>query len=375
MDFQFTEEQLAIREAATGIIEGMVDPDRVAAVEATEDRVDAELWAALAAGDLLGFGIPEADGGNGGGLVEIGQILEVQGRAVAPVPLHATVVEGVLPIARFGSEALRSRLLPGVAAGEIILTGALADAAASPRQLPRVRASKVDGSWRFEGLASAVPFAHVAHAVVVPARTDDGDVVVAVVPLDDASVTLERAETTNRAIHPNVTFTGTLIHEDDVLGGDDVLDAMLAWAQTGLALLQVGICSAALEQTAAHLNERTQFGRTLSSFQGTMLRAADAGIDTEAIRVTAWQAAWRLDEGKPAQEAVLIAKWQAADRGQRVVHATQHLHGGTGADIGYPIHRYFLWGKQIELELGSPSLQLSRLGALIAEHPDEVIAR
>ena len=375
MDFQFTEEQLAIREAATGIIDGMVDPDRVAAVEASEDRFDAELWAALAAGDLLGFGIPESDGGNGGGMVEIGQILEVQGRAVAPVPLHATLVEGVLPIARFGSDALRSRLLPGVAAGQVILTGALADAAASPSQLPRVRASKVDGSWRLEGLASAVPFAHVAHAVVVPARTDDGDVVVAVVPLDDASVSLERVVTTNRAIHPNVTFAGTLIQEDAVLGGTDVLEAMLAWAQTGLALLQVGICSAALEQTAAHLNERTQFGRTLSSFQGTMLRAADAGIDTEAIRVTAWQAAWRLDEGKPAEESVLIAKWQAADRGQRVVHATQHLHGGTGADIGYPIHRYFLWGKQIELELGSPSLQLSRLGALIAERPDEVIAR
>ena len=248
MDFQFTEEQLAIREAATGIIDGMVDPDRVAAVEASEDRFDAELWAALAAGDLLGFGTPESDGGNGGGMVEIGQILEVQGRAVAPVPLHATLVEGVLPIARFGSDALCSRLLPGVAAGQVILTGALADAAASPSQLPRVRASKVDGSWRLEGLASAVPFAHVAHAAVVPARTDDGDVVVAVVPLDDASVSLERVVTTNRAIHPNVTFAGTLIQEDAVLGGTDVLEAMLAWAQTGLALLQVGICSAALER-------------------------------------------------------------------------------------------------------------------------------
>jgi hypothetical protein len=62
-------------------------------------------------------------------------------------------------------------------------------------------------------------------------------------------------------------------------------------------------------------------------------------------------------------------------RGQRVVHATQHLHGGTGADITYPIHRYFLWGKQIELELGSPSLQLARLGDLITDHPDQVVHR
>ena len=379
MDFTFSEEQQAIDEAVSSIFAGLVTPDRVGEVERTEDRVDAELWAALAAADLLGLGTPESLGGIGGGMVDIGQLLVAQGQVVAPVPLHATLVEGVLPIATYGSEALRQRILPAVARGEMMLSGALADAAASPTEMPRVTATAVDGGWQLDGTATAVPFAHVAGALVVPARTGDGRVVVAVVDTADASVSMERAETTNRAIHPHVTFEATIVTEADVLGGADdgraVLDAMLAWAQTGLALIQVGIGSAALRQTAAHLNERTQFGRTLSSFQGTMLRAADAGIDLEAIRVTAWEAAWRLDSGLPAAEAVLIAKWQASDRGQRVVHATQHLHGGTGADIGYPIHRYFLWGKQIELELGAPSLQLSRLGALIAERPDEVVAR
>ena len=91
--------------------------------------------------------------------------------------------------------------------------------------------------------------------------------------------------------------------------------------------------------------------------------------------MTAWQAAWRLDEQMPFNEVVLVAKWQASEKGQRLVHATQHLHGGTGADIGYPIHRYFLWGKQIEVELGSPSLELARLGELIATRPEEVLAR
>ena len=94
-----------------------------------------------------------------------------------------------------------------------------------------------------------------------------------------------------------------------------------------------------------------------------MLRAADAAIDIEAMRVTLWQAAWRLDTGRDAAEAVAVAKWQAAERGQRVVHATQHLHGGMAADISYPIHRYFLWGKQIELLLGGPSRQLVRAGS------------
>ena len=79
------------------------------------------------------------------------------------------------------------------------------------------------------------------------------------------------------------------------------------------------------------------------------MRAADAAIDTEAIRVTTWQAAWRLDNGLDADRAVNVAAWFASEAGQRVVFATQHLHGGMGADISYPIHRYFLWGKQIEL--------------------------
>ena len=379
MDFTFNEEQQAIDEAASSIFAGLVTPDRVAEIERTEDRIDTDLWAALAGADLLGLGTPEALGGIGGGMVEIGQVLVAQGQVVAPVPIHATLVGGVLPIATFGSASLAERILPAVVSGELILSAALADAAASPTQMPRVAATAVDGGWRLDGTASAVPFAHVAGAIVVPARTSDGQVVVAVVRTDADAVSLDRVETTNRSIHPHVSFAGTIVPSEDVLGdestGRAVLDAMVAWAQTGLALIQVGVGSAALRQTAEHLNERTQFGRTLSSFQGTMLRAADAGIDLEAIRVTAWQAAWRLDTGLPASEAVLVAKWQAADRGQRVVHATQHLHGGTGADIGYPIHRYFLWGKQIELELGGPSLQLSRLGALIAEHPEEMVAR
>jgi alkylation response protein AidB-like acyl-CoA dehydrogenase len=97
-----------------------------------------------------------------------------------------------------------------------------------------------------------------------------------------------------------------------------------------------------------------------------MLRAADAAIDIEAMRVTLLNAAWLFDTGRDATDAAAVAKWQASERGQRTVFSTQHLHGGMGADITYPIHRYFLWGKQIELMLGGPSQQLSHIGARIA---------
>ena len=105
---------------------------------------------------------------------------------------------------------------------------------------------------------------------------------------------------------------------------------MLDRARTGLCAIQLGVTEEAVRRAAAYLNQRHQFGRPLSSFQGTMLRAADAYIDTEAIRVTLWQAAWRIDEDLPATEAVAVAHWWASEAGQRVVHATQHLHGGLG---------------------------------------------
>jgi alkylation response protein AidB-like acyl-CoA dehydrogenase len=119
--------------------------------------------------------------------------------------------------------------------------------------------------------------------------------------------------------------------------------------------------------TAEYTSTRQQFGRPLSTNQGVALRAADAFIDIRAIDATLWQAAWRIDEGLDATRAAMVAKWWASDGGQRVVHATQHLHGGMGADIDYPIHRYFLWGKTIEQTLGGPALQLATLGRELAE--------
>jgi alkylation response protein AidB-like acyl-CoA dehydrogenase len=85
MDFTFNDEQTAVREAVTSIFSGLVNPDRVQEVEATEDRVDADLWAELARADLLGLAVPEAHGGGGFGMVELCLLLEAQGR-VAPCP-------------------------------------------------------------------------------------------------------------------------------------------------------------------------------------------------------------------------------------------------------------------------------------------------
>jgi alkylation response protein AidB-like acyl-CoA dehydrogenase len=370
MDFAFTDEQLAVSEAAVGLLTGLVDPDRITAVEQTDGVVDRELWAALAAADLLGLAVPEAHGGGGFGLTELCLLLEAQGNVVAPVPLWPTLALGAFPLAQFGAPELQARWLPGVVAGEVMLTAALNGAALSVLGTPPVAATAGGGGWVLNGTELAVPQAHLAQRIVVPARTVDGDILLLLVDPTSPGVSLERTVTTNREIHPHLHLTDVAVPADEVLAGPAeapaALGAMIEVATAGLCALQVGVCESALRQTALYLNQRNQFGRPLSSFQGTMLRAADAAIDIEAMRVTLWNATWLFDTGRDAADAVQVAKWQASERGQRTVHATQHLHGGMGADIKYPIHRYFLWGKQLELLLGGPSLQLARIGAGIA---------
>jgi len=122
----------------------------------------------------------------------------------------------------------------------------------------------------------------------------------------------------------------------------------------------------ALRMTAEYTIGREQFGRPIASFQAVQQRAADAYIDSEAIRLTTWQAAWRLAADRPATTEVAIAKFWASEAAHRVVYAAQHLHGGIGVDVDYPLHRYYLWSKQIELTLGSGTRQLARLGADLA---------
>jgi hypothetical protein len=126
--------------------------------------------------------------------------------------------------------------------------------------------------------------------------------------------------------------------------------------------VQTGVTERALRMTAEYVAGRQQFERPIGSFQAVGQRLADAYIDVEAIRLTMWQAAWRLAHGLPSDEQIAIAKFQASDAGQRVCAAAQHLHGGIGVALDYPLHRYTLWAKQVELTLGSGTPQLVKIG-------------
>jgi 3-oxocholest-4-en-26-oyl-CoA dehydrogenase beta subunit len=131
-------------------------------------------------------------------------------------------------------------------------------------------------------------------------------------------------------------------------------------------VMQVGVAERALRITAEYVAGREQFERPLATFQAVQQRIADAYIDVEAMRVTAWRAAWRLAEGLPADEEIAIAKFWASEAGSRVLVSAQHLHGGVGVDVDYPLHRYLKLSKRLELLFGGGTEQLAHLGDLLA---------
>ena len=166
---------------------------------------------------------------------------------------------------------------------------------------------------------------------------------------------------------------GVRVDADRLLGehadGAAVITLITEFATTALCVQEAGACASALDLTAEYTKTHVQFDKPIATFQAVGQRAADAYVDTEAIRLTAWQAASRLAAGLPAAAEVAVAKYWAAEGGQRVVHAATHLHGGVGVDRDYPLHRYFLLTRQIELTLGGANESLRRLGRLLAEEP------
>ncbi|HEV2686323.1 MAG TPA: acyl-CoA dehydrogenase, partial [Actinomycetota bacterium] len=175
----------------------------------------------------------------------------------------------------------------------------------------------------------------------------------------------------NTAAEPlsRLELYGVRVADADVLLSPDAraaFEIILDHAQVGLCALQLGIAEHALRLTAEYSSGREQFGRPLASFQAVQQRAADAYVDVEAMRWTMWRAAWLLSEGLPATDEVLEAKYFASEGGHRVLAAAQHLHGGIGVDMTYPLHRYTFLAKQAELTLGGATEQLAKLGDRMA---------
>ncbi|WP_405811193.1 acyl-CoA/acyl-ACP dehydrogenase [Streptomyces sp. NBC_00210] len=383
MDFTFTEEQQAAVEAARAVFSG-VAPDGVPSPALTPgavaDEFDRPLWARLAQADLLSLVLSPQHGGAGLDPIALCLVLRESAKVLARVPLLETSAVA-MAVERYGSGGLSHEILPRVGRGELVLTvGANGRTGHDPAELAvtaRRDAERKDG-WVLDGVQTGVPWAQCADRIAVPAHTDDGRGVLALVPRDHDGVALAEQVSTSGERFAEVGLDSVR------MAGQDLIDAEGAWEwlrqllATGTCALALGLGEGVLAMTSEYTGKREQFGFPVATFQAVAVQAADRYIDLRAMEATLWQAAWRLGPARgsagvggplPVSGDVAVAKIWASEGVRRVVQTAQHLHGGFGADTDYPLHRYHAWAKQLELSLGPAAAHEEALGDLLAAHP------
>jgi alkylation response protein AidB-like acyl-CoA dehydrogenase len=368
MDFSLSDDQRDLRDLAARILGDAVTDETLRAFADSGAAYDEALWKTLAAAGLLGLAISEENDGLGLGMVELGLLLEEQGRTLAPLPITPTIVMSAMTIDREGSAA-QKEWLPKVVAGEAILAVAVEEIGGLDAAKPALRAEPDGNGWRLTGTKIAVAYGEQAAALLVTAATPQGPALFLVDP-QTPGLGIEGQRSTSGEPQAQITLDNVQLGGDSVIGsveeGSRIVQALVDRGQVALAQRQVGVASEALRRTAEYSSGRVQFGKALGSFQGVQQRAADGFIDVEAMRSTSLLAAWSLDQGVAQSADIATAKYWAAIGGHRVVHTAQHLHGGLGADITYPIHRYFLTATQIGVSLGGAAPMLARVGREVA---------
>ncbi len=367
MDFSYSQEQRDLRDVAARMLSQRFTDDFRKSFSRGGEAFDASLWSAFASAGLLGACVGAEFGGSGLGLTEVCLMLEEQGRTLGALPLLETLVMGAMPLERFGGPAQRE-LLPRIAAGELVLTAALEEPGATELRHLATRAQACAGGWRLTGIKTCVPYARQAGYLLVSARADERTQVF-LVRGDAAGMSIEAQRATDGTPQGLVRLEGVEVRADARLAADpptDVADWIIQRAQVGICALQLGVAQEALRRAVAYTSERHQFGRPLGSFQAVQHRLADGYIDVEALRSCYLRAVWALDAALPAVAEVLAAKWWAAQCGHRVTHAAQHVHGGLGADIEYPLHAFFLRAKRLETCLGGAAPTLAAIGHELA---------
>ncbi|MFF2214745.1 acyl-CoA dehydrogenase family protein [Streptomyces antibioticus] len=379
MDFTFSEEQQAAAEAARGVL-SQVAPDGVPSPALTQGRpvaddLDRTLWAKLADADLLSLLLAEEYGGAGLDAVALCLVLREAGRVLARVPLleHSAAAAAVQAD---GGPELRSALLARAGRGETVLTvaahGRTGHDAAELAVTARPDGDR-DGGWLLDGVQTAVPWAFEADFLLVPARTGDDRSVLAVLARGQEGTALAPQVSTTGERLGEVRLESVRVAARDMVTADGAWDRLRALLTTGTCALALGLGERVLDMTSAYAGKREQFGHPIATFQAVAVQAADRYVDLRAMEVTLWQAAWRIASGAPGALPVAgdvaVAKIWASDGVRRVVQTAQHLHGGFGADVDYPLHRYHAWAKHLELSLGPAAAHEEALGDLLAAHP------
>lgn len=370
MDFSLSEEQQDVQNLARQILADHTENEQLKRIDQDEDHFDQALWQALGEAGLLGLAVDEAHGGMGYGFETLCLLLEEIGRHVAPVPALAVLANTALVLQRFGTAEQQADWLPGITSGQQLLTAAMIEPANENPQRPRTQAARQDdGSYRLTGKKHCVVLANRAERILMAAQSDAGPVACLLDPRG-SGVTLQRQTVTTGEAQFELAMDGAIVAAADILAEGDaaqgLLDMQHQYAQAAICAMSVGLCDRMTRLTAEYTSQREQFGQPIATFQAVAHRAAECYIDVECLRLVTQQAVALLQEGREADEAVAIAKIWCGDVTHRVSQAAQHLHGGIGVDRDYPLFRYSLWARQLELTQGTSAALTFELGQGIA---------
>ena len=354
VDFSLTESQQEIARLAGRLLD-CASPGK------TEGKADP--WKELARAGLLALSLPLELGGDGLGVLDTAVLLAELGRRAAPVPALATLMTGVLPVVRWGDDEARRALLPAAAAGELILTAGLREPSDPMPLVPAVTVTQGPGQGKGQrstvsGTKVGVPYCAEAARVLLPVSFASGGAGVVIV--DPAADGARMTRTPSAAGGPEYTLRLDRVPVEHVLGGADCLADLYQLAVAGACSLADGALSAALALTRDHIAARRQFGRPLAAFQAVAQQVADVYVASRTLHLATMSACWRLGAGMDAAGDLGVAAYWCAEEAPRSVRTCHHLHGGTGMDVTYPLHRFSALISDLVRFLGGAEYQLER---------------
>jgi alkylation response protein AidB-like acyl-CoA dehydrogenase len=375
VDFTYDDEQDALREAVSGLLQKAYGGEQRRAVTATDPGFDEKTWSRLAEMGVLGLPFAEEDGGAGAGPVEVAVVAEEIGRVLAPEPFVETVVLAGGLVAAVGTAAQRAEVLGAVSEGSCVL--AFAHAEPATRWTPAASAVTATedtdggegGTWRLSGVKEPVVQGARADRLVVSAAAGGGTLLF-LVDGDADGLTRVGYRTHDGGRAAKVAFDGTpatLLGEGTADRTADV-ERALAAARIGYANEAVGAMDAALRMTTEYLRTRKQFGVTLNKFQALTFRAADMYVSLELARSTALWAVLVQDAGGDVVQAAERARLQTSRAGRHIGKEAIQLHGGIGVTAEYKVGHYTSRLTAIDHLLGDGDWALSALAATVGEH-------
>jgi len=370
MDFSLNEEVTSVQQLAQQILSDFTEVEKLKAADEQGERFDSALWAALAEAGLLGLDTEEAHGGTDLGFFSVMTLCEEVGRTVAPVPVISVLVSAAGTLRRFGTEGQKEQWLSAIASGDAQVAAALEEYGDPGPCAPNTSAQPDGDGYTLSGTKICVQNAGSADRILTSALCGDELVVVLVDP-QAAGVSLNPQVVTSGETRSEVVMENVAVAAQDVVAtGAQAVQAM-TWAEqatrTAMASMALGLCDKMMRITGQYTSEREQFGRAIATFQAVSHRVADCFKDVECLRLVTHQAASLIDQGRPAGDAVTMAMIWCGDVAHRVSQASQHCHGGTGVDRDYPLFRYCLWARELELSMGSSARLTSELGKSICE--------